>query len=165
VTSGGRNRLGSPLRVEHHGAALGKAVHLHRTHGGSLWGETESEEGEAGVHVDTIVTGAALVERSAQTGIEPARFLPGRLDYPEVRRGWKLSDLERHIVETAAATVRKCGSYSRDPLELFDDAPPEVVLRRRSLDTLHSLEQIQLMEDEQMRPRQQLREKLRLRTH
>jgi hypothetical protein len=72
---------------------------------------------------DTILTGIALVERTASVGNRPVRVLNGRLDYPEVRRAWKLGELERRIVEQAAITVRSRGRYSRDPIVVHDDAP------------------------------------------
>jgi hypothetical protein len=125
--------------------------------------ETSADGPANGPQIHVELTGSALVTRTAQTCIAPARYLDGELRSAEAREGWRLSDIERHVIDTAVATIRN-RRVSGDPIEVHDDAPPEVVLARRSLESLHPVETTQLLEwqddarqDELRRPAGQLR--------
>jgi hypothetical protein len=152
-----------PLRAAgHDGPVIGQALHLHRDLSGRLWGvfdahapvpdnelfvsvETSADGPADGPQTDIEVTGAALVTRTAQTCLQKARYLDGKLANAEGREAWRLGEIERHVIDTAVATVRNRRT-SRDPIEVHDDAAPEVVLSRRSLESLHPLETTQLLE-------------------
>jgi hypothetical protein len=137
-------------------------LHLHRDLSGRLWGvfdahaplpdnelfisvKTRADGPADGAQTDIEVTGAALVTRTAETCLQKARYLDVELPDAEVRAAWRLSDIERHVIDTAAATVRNRRA-SGDPIEVHDDAPSEVVLSRRSRETLHPVETTQLLE-------------------
>jgi hypothetical protein len=169
-----------PLRLNgHDGAVVGQCLHLHRDLSGRLWGvfdtaspipdgelyvsvETRADGPADGPQTNVEVVGGALVTRTAQTNLAKARYLDGELANAEAREAWRLSDIERHVIDTAVATVRN-RRRSRDPIEVHDDAPPEVVLTRRSHESLHPLEVTQLLEwahdeqDELRRPAGPLR--------
>jgi hypothetical protein len=171
------------LRADgHSGPVVGQCLHLHRDVSGRLWGvfdsavalpdnslyisvETSADGPANGPQINVELTGSALVTRTAQTCIAPARYLHGDLRSAEARKGWRLSELERHVIDTAVATVRNRRT-SRDRIEVHDDAPAEVVLSRRSRESLHPLETTQLLEWQDDAQQEELRRpagKLRLR--
>jgi hypothetical protein len=152
-----------PLRADgHSGPVVGQCLHLHRDVSGRLWGvfdsvvalpdnalyisvETSADGSANGPQTDIEITGAALVTRTAQTCLTLARYLEGELRSAEAREARRLSELERHVIDTAVGTVRNRRT-SRDPIVVVDDAPAETVLARRSHESLHPLETTQLLE-------------------
>ena len=62
--------------------------------------------------------------------------------------------IQRQVLEQAVVTQRGRVRYSREPLEIFDDAPPETVLARRSPRQPAPLGVRQLLEDESWKRRE-----------
>ena len=111
---------------------IGQALHLHRDLSGRLWGvfdahapvadnelfvsvETRADGPADGPQTDIEITGAALVTRTAQTCLQKARYLDGELAKAEAREAWRLSDIERHVIDTAAAAVPSKSTTTRLP--------------------------------------------------
>jgi hypothetical protein len=108
-----------PVNLSHTSVVVGEVLHLECA-GRHLWcvaefpcpeidlgerelffsAETDSDRNGG----DVLVTGVGLVEETAQTGLSPARFLPGAL---RDRGKWKLEPVQRSVIEHAAVAVRK----------------------------------------------------------
>lgn len=163
-----------PLRLGgHSGPTIGFAQHLHRSKSTALYAvfstipscpelvdnefyvsaEIDAAKGEHGIHVDLRLDGAAIVQRSAQVGLTPARYIAGKIDSYEVRTA-RLPELERHILDCALITYkRRRGLRDDNPLTVWDDLTPGQVLARRQPEGLTELELRQIDREDELRHR------------